>query len=159
MHCSGPLLTGAPSATFGSSLPSDTTLSPSDYVCLSVWVAQSSFCGWRSGNGLGKVGQEPSPGSGPDIWLTFSPTHHIPNFSHTTFLTSHNLSLNMTLKCTFHFVLFSLNLDVLTDLTFLSIRHPNGKNFVFPQTFLQRASHRFQCEYKKTILNLVQRSA
>ena len=42
---------------------------------------------------------------------------------------------NMTPKCTIHFVLFSLNLDVLTDLTFFINLSPQWKEFCFSPDF------------------------
>ena len=73
----------------------------------------------------GWVGMHPGSNQGLVVWS--HPTHHAPHTIHFS---------NMTPKCTIHFVLFSLNLDVLTLLFYqfvtLTHLHSNGKNFVSP---------------------------
>ena len=91
------------------------------WLCLSEWVGCSIIPLWLEiREWVGQGWARACTRTWPDL------------FTHTPHSSSHNLSLNMTLKCTFHFVLFSLNLDVLfsslldvlTDLTFYQFVTP-----------------------------------
>ena len=176
VHCRGvPTALWATGSDWRVPRPSDTF--PSDYMWVGGWVGWL-YCPIRApqcknttlhcttpGMHFWLVGHHLSFGPGVSEWVGWNASGFQPRSGRLVPPhTPHTIHFsNMTPKCTIHFVLFSLNLDVLTLLFYqfvtLTHLHSNGKNFVSPWLSFKEHHTASNVNTKKTIFNLVKRSA